>query len=116
MSSSEDPQPIDPRPAKAGGFSFAQPRDYGRPDRDGKQDSRTTWCLIGTRFFKFVRAALAGEAIDVYNQGNMSRDFTYVTDWVRAIRLLVDQPPVRPLVPEDIPKATALAPSPRSAR
>ncbi len=38
---------------------------------------------------KFVRAILAGDPIDVYNHGNMSRDFTYVTDLVRAIRLLM---------------------------
>lgn len=43
--------------------------------------------------FKFVRAALAGEAIDVYNHGQMFRDFTYVDDLVHAIRLLIDTPP-----------------------
>lgn len=54
---------------------------YGRPD---------------LALFKFVRAALAGETIDVYNHGQMFRDFTYVGDLVHAIRLLVDTPP--PLV------------------
>ena len=54
---------------------------YGRPD---------------LALFKFVRAALAGETIDVYNHGKMFRDFTYVGDLVHAIRLLVDTPP--PLV------------------
>jgi UDP-glucuronate 4-epimerase len=46
--------------------------------------------------WKFTRAILAGETIDVYGQGEMFRDFTYVTDLVRAIRLLMDIVPVRP--------------------
>lgn len=54
---------------------------YGRPD---------------LALFKFVRAALAGETIDVYNHGRMARDFTYVGDLVQAIRLLIDTAP--PLV------------------
>lgn len=44
---------------------------------------------------KFTRAILAGEPIDVYGQGQMFRDFTYVTDLVRGIRLLLDTPPER---------------------
>ena len=35
--------------------------------------------------FKFVRAILAGEPIDVYNHGNMARDFTYVDDIVEGV-------------------------------
>jgi UDP-glucuronate 4-epimerase len=54
------------------------------------------WGRPDLALFKFVRAALAGEAIDVYNHGRMARDFTYVTDLVRAIRLLVDLPPPLP--------------------
>ncbi len=46
--------------------------------------------------WKFTKAILSGEPIDVYGQGDMFRDFTYVTDLVRAIRLLIDVPPVRP--------------------
>ncbi len=45
-------------------------------------------------FFKFAKAALEGEAIDVYNHGNMTRDFTFVNDLVKAIRLLIDVPPL----------------------
>ena len=33
---------------------------------------------------------LAGEAIDVYNHGEMMRDFTYVEDLVEAIRRLMN--------------------------
>ena len=46
--------------------------------------------------FKFVEAMLAGRPIDIYNNGAMSGNFTYVAELVWAIRLLVDVPPVRP--------------------
>ncbi|MEL7252878.1 MAG: NAD-dependent epimerase/dehydratase family protein [Pseudomonadota bacterium] len=53
------------------------------------------WGRPDLALFKFMRAALEGDAIDVYNHGNMSRDFTYVGDLVRGIRLLIDaQPPL----------------------
>ena len=45
---------------------------------------------------KFARAIFAGEPIDVYNQGNMRRDFTYIDDLVEAIRRLMDAVPERP--------------------
>lgn len=47
--------------------------------------------------FIFTKAILAGEAIDVYNYGNMKRDFTYVEDLVKAICLLIDVVPQKPL-------------------
>ena len=40
--------------------------------------------------FKFVTAILNDKPIDIYNEGQMFRDFTYVDDLVRGIRLLVD--------------------------
>lgn len=54
------------------------------------------WGRPDMALFKFTKGILNGEAIDIYNNGEMYRDFTYVTDLVRAIRLLVDTPPVRP--------------------
>ncbi|WP_210879431.1 GDP-mannose 4,6-dehydratase [Roseovarius autotrophicus] len=42
---------------------------------------------------KFTRAILKGQPIDIYNHGDMWRDFTYVTDLVRGIRLLIDAVP-----------------------
>lgn len=42
---------------------------------------------------KFTSRIFAGEPIDVYNHGDMSRDFTYVTDLVEAILLLVEAVP-----------------------
>lgn len=60
--------------------------------------------------FKFTRAILAGEVIDVYGHGNMYRDFTYVTDLVRAIRLLIDAVPVRADSAADIAEGDSLSP------
>jgi UDP-glucuronate 4-epimerase len=45
--------------------------------------------------WKFVDAVIHGRPIDIYNHGDMARDFTYVTDLVRGIRLLIDTPPVQ---------------------
>jgi UDP-glucuronate 4-epimerase len=42
--------------------------------------------------YKFTRAILAGEAIDVYNHGQMSRDFTYIDDLVDGIVRLIGRP------------------------
>ncbi|MCZ4352504.1 GDP-mannose 4,6-dehydratase [Roseovarius aestuarii] len=68
------------------------------------------WGRPDLALFKFVRAALDGEAIDVYNNGDMARDFTYVSDLVRGIRLLIDTPPVEPETPEDIAPGDSLSP------
>jgi UDP-glucuronate 4-epimerase len=52
------------------------------------------WGRPDMALFKFVRATLAGEPIDVYGHGKMERDFTYIDDLVEAIIRLVDHPPV----------------------
>ena len=54
------------------------------------------WGRPDMALFKFTKAILNGEPIDVYNYGDMKRDFTYVEDLVHAIRLLIDAIPVRP--------------------
>ena len=59
--------------------------------------------------YKFTRAILEGETIDVYNYGDMKRDFTYVEDLVEAIRLLIDAVPVRP-VDGVVPTGDSLSP------
>ena len=51
------------------------------------------WGRPDMAYFKFTRAILAGQPIDIYNHGDMWRDFTYVEDLVRAIALLVDAVP-----------------------
>jgi UDP-glucuronate 4-epimerase len=62
-----------------------------------------TWGRPDLALYKFVAAMLEDRPIDIYNHGEMYRDFTYVDDLVRAIRLLLDTVPVRPadgIVPE----------------
>jgi UDP-glucuronate 4-epimerase len=54
------------------------------------------WGRPDMALFKFVESTLKGEEIDVYNNGEMARDFTYVTDLVRGIRLLMDAVPPAP--------------------
>ena len=50
----------------------------------------------------FTSAIMAGQPIKVFNHGDMRRDFTYVTDLVRAIRLLMDAAPGdTPVGPKD---------------
>ena len=51
------------------------------------------WGRPDMALFKFTKAILAGQPIDVYNHGDMWRDFTYVDDLVRGIRLLMDAVP-----------------------
>lgn len=52
--------------------------------------------------FKFTKAILNGEAIDVYNHGDMQRDFTYVEDLVEGIsRLTATIPGSEPVGPMD---------------
>lgn len=62
-----------------------------------------TWGRPDLALYKFVDAILDDRPIDIYNHGDMYRDFTYVDDLVRAIRLLIDAAPERPadgVVPE----------------
>ncbi len=68
------------------------------------------WGRPDMALFKFVEAMLAGRPIDVYNHGEMWRDFTYVDDLVRGIRLLIDAVPERPESPEAIAEGDSLSP------
>lgn len=43
--------------------------------------------------FLFIRAALAGEPIEVFNHGDMQRDFTYIDDIVEGVVRVLDRPP-----------------------
>ncbi|MGS3175373.1 NAD-dependent epimerase [Aeromonas sanarellii] len=52
------------------------------------------WGRPDMALFKFVRAILKGEPIDIYNQGQLSRDFTHVDDIVEGIVRVADRPPV----------------------
>ena len=55
-----------------------------------------TWGRPDLALYKFVDAMLDGRPIDIYNNGEMYRDFTYVDDLVRGIYLLIDAVPLRP--------------------
>lgn len=68
------------------------------------------WGRPDMALFKFTKGILNGEPIDIYNHGKMFRDFTYVTDLVHGIRLLIDSPPVRPESKDDIPDWDSLSP------
>ena len=68
------------------------------------------WGRPDLALFKFVDAILDGRPIDIYNHGDMSRDFTYVDDLVRGIRLLIDTPPERPASADDIKAGDSLSP------
>ena len=67
------------------------------------------WGRPDLALYKFVDAIFDGRPIDIYNNGDMYRDFTYVDDLVRGIRLLIDAVPVRP---SDgvVPKKDSLSP------
>lgn len=54
------------------------------------------WGRPDMALFKFTRGILQGTPIDIYNHGDMWRDFTYVDDLVRGIRLLIDTVPPLP--------------------
>jgi UDP-glucuronate 4-epimerase len=45
---------------------------------------------------KFAKAILQAAPIDVYNHGNMQRDFTFIDDLIEAVARLISTPPVRP--------------------
>jgi UDP-glucuronate 4-epimerase len=51
------------------------------------------WGRPDMALFKFTRAILEGRPVEIYNGGDLYRDFTYVDDLIRAIRLLIDMPP-----------------------
>lgn len=68
------------------------------------------WGRPDMAYFKFTRAMLAGEPIDVYNHGRMQRDFTYVDDVVEAVVRLIDRPA------QGNPSWDPLTPDPASSR
>jgi len=69
------------------------------------------WGRPDMAYFKFTKAILEGRPIDVYDEGAMSRDFTYVDDIREAIVRLAGQPPQsRPEAGPATDPATAAAP------
>lgn len=51
------------------------------------------WGRPDMAYFKFTKAILAGQPIDVYNHGDMIRDFTYIDDIVEGVVRVIDRPP-----------------------
>ncbi|MBY6069052.1 NAD-dependent epimerase/dehydratase family protein [Leisingera aquaemixtae] len=80
------------------------------------------WGRPDMALFKFTRAMLAGEPIDVYNHGRMSRDFTYIDDLVSGITGLIaavpgtepvsDQDSLSPVAPFRVVNIGASKPTP----
>lgn len=68
------------------------------------------WGRPDMALFKFTKAILEDRPIDVYNHGDMSRDFTYVADLVSGIVGLIDAVPVRPATPDAVPEGDSLSP------
>lgn len=52
------------------------------------------WGRPDMALFRFAAAIDKGEPIDVYGEGKMRRDFTYIDDLVEAVVRLIDTPPV----------------------
>jgi len=52
------------------------------------------WGRPDMAMFGFTKAILSGEKIDLFNHGNMKRDFTYIDDLIQGIRLIADKIPM----------------------
>lgn len=50
------------------------------------------WGRPDMALFLFTRAMLAGEPIDVFNDGKMVRDFTYIDDIIESLVRVLDKP------------------------
>ena len=68
------------------------------------------WGRPDLALFKFTDAILDGRPIDIYNHGEMYRDFTHVRDLVRGIRGLIDAVPERPASSAEIAEGDSLSP------
>ncbi len=52
------------------------------------------WGRPDMAYFLFTKAILAGQPINVFNDGKMKRDFTYIDDIVEGVARIIDRPPV----------------------
>ena len=53
------------------------------------------WGRPDMALFKFTKGIIEGTPIDIYNNGEMFRDFTYVDDLVRGIERLIEANPAK---------------------
>jgi UDP-glucuronate 4-epimerase len=51
------------------------------------------WGRPDMAYFSFTKAIVEGRPIDVYNHGDMKRDFTYIDDIVEGVVRVLDRPP-----------------------
>ena len=70
------------------------------------------WGRPDMALFKFTKAILAGQPIEVFNYGHHRRDFTYVDDIVEGVIRVLDRPatPNPQWTGDDPDSATSLAP------
>lgn len=68
------------------------------------------WGRPDMALFKFTKGIIDGTSIDIYNNGDMWRDFTYVEDLVRGIVELIHVIPQRPTSPEEVVEGDSLSP------
>ncbi len=61
------------------------------------------WGRPDMALFKFAEAMLEDRPIEVFNEGRLERDFTYIDDLVEAVTRLIHTPPIlgRPIGPDD---------------
>ena len=52
------------------------------------------WGRPDMAYFSFTNKMIKGEPIQVFNHGDMKRDFTYIDDIVQGVVNLIDSPPV----------------------
>lgn len=55
------------------------------------------WGRPDMAYFSFTRKIMAGEPIEIYGEGQMARDFTYIDDIVDGIVGALDRPPTLPV-------------------
>ena len=67
------------------------------------------WGRPDMALFLFTRKILAGEAIDVFNHGHHTRDFTYIDDIVEGVIRTLDK------VPDPDPRHDPMAPTPATS-
>lgn len=61
------------------------------------------WGRPDMAYFSFTKAILEGRAIDVYNNGDMMRDFTYIDDITEAMVRLLERAPAAGDCPSGAP-------------
>jgi UDP-glucuronate 4-epimerase len=52
------------------------------------------WGRPDMALFLFTKAIIEGKPIQVFNNGNMVRDFTYVDDIIEGVTRVIDSPPI----------------------